>query len=86
MNSYSPSRRSFERIPSLARPLSLRPLGSSNSYAPSSSAVMKAIADANEASCKEKVNQQREVAKKLENLEHAAKINEKINEHIRTQE
>jgi hypothetical protein len=45
---------------------------------------LKAIADANEASCKEKVNQQRQVAKKLENLEHEAKITEKINEHIKT--
>ena len=57
MQSYLPSRRSFERIPSLASPLSLRPLTSPNSYVPSASAVLKAIAD--------------------------AKINEKINEHIK---
>ena len=43
------------------------------------SSVMRAIADANEASAKEKVSEQMKIGKKMEKLENQAKVNEAIN-------
>ena len=53
--------------------------------APNSS-VMRAIADANFQSAQDKVKSQREVAEKMEKLEHQAQINESINESVKKEE
>ena len=53
--------------------------------APNSS-VMRAIADANEASAADKVKDQRDVANKMEKLEGQAKINQAINESVKKEE
>ena len=43
------------------------------------SSVMRAIADANEASAKDKISEELKIGKKMENLENQAKVNEAIN-------
>lgn len=50
------------------------------------SKVMRAIADANEASAKAKVKEQRDVARKMERIEHEARVNESINESVKREE
>ena len=47
---------------------------------------MKAIADANQATAMDHVTEQREVASKMEKLEHQAQINESINESVKAEE
>ena len=51
-----------------------------------SSEVMRAIADANEASVFEKVSEERMIAKKMETLETTASVNESINNNISSEE
>ena len=47
---------------------------------------MRAIATANEASAMDKVNEQLSIAKKMQNLENQAKVNEAINKSTAEQE
>lgn len=51
-----------------------------------SAAVMRSIADANEASNAAVVQEQRDVAKKLESTEYQAKINESVNSSVKKEE
>ena len=51
-----------------------------------SAAVMRSIADANEASNAAVVQEQRDVAKKLESTEYQAKINESVNASVKKEE
>ena len=59
--------------------------GATLAGAPNSS-VMRAIASANEASAMDKVNEQLSIAKKMQNLENKAKVNEAINKSTSEEE
>ena len=66
-------------------PVYVKPATPPPAKAPNSS-VMKAIADANQATAMDHVTEQREVASKMEKLEHQAQINESINESVKAEE
>ena len=66
-------------------PVYVKPAAPPPAKAPNSS-VMKAIADANQATAMDHVTEQREVASKMEKLEHQAQINESINESVKAEE
>lgn len=66
-------------------PVAVPPAKQPDTPAPNSS-VMRAIADANLQSAMDKVKQQRDVADKMEKLEHQSAINDSINESVKREE
>lgn len=66
-------------------PVAVPPAKQPETPAPNSS-VMRAIADANLQSAMDKVKAQKEVAEKMEKLEHQAAINDSINESVKKEE
>lgn len=66
-------------------PVAVPPAKQPDTPAPNST-VMRAIADANLQSAMDKVKQQKEVADKMEKLEHQAAINDSINESVKKEE
>ena len=66
-------------------PVPVPPAKQPDTPAPNSS-VMRAIADANMQSAMDKVKAQRDVAEKMEKLEHQAAINDSINESVKKEE